>query len=193
MGDESALTTLQHLAGTAGSYEQMTARTALADWYLLREEPLEALRWLEGLADDPNIEPQLHWFIDLPNAAALVRLGETDRAEAIAVKAREGAEQQGGVYDLNGCLCVLAEVRAAQGRWDEATKLLTAALDQSRQFGARYFEGQALYRWGEALLRSGRTGEARAPLSEALPVFTEIGARTYVAACERLLARTEMS
>jgi class 3 adenylate cyclase/tetratricopeptide (TPR) repeat protein len=189
MGDEAALTALKELADASDGFERLSARISLAGWYLLREQPADALTWFEGLADDSSIEPQNRWLIDLPTAAALVRLGEIDRAETIALASREEAEQRGVAGALSGCWRTLAEVRAAQGTWDEARELFTAALEQARHFRARFSEGQTLYEWGEALLRSGQPSEAREPLMEALTIFREIGAAAYVAGSERLLAR----
>jgi class 3 adenylate cyclase/tetratricopeptide (TPR) repeat protein len=94
-------------------------------------------------------------------AETLADLGKVDEAERLAIEARANA----GVRDTSATVAAataLAAVRTAQGREDEAEKLLDSALDVARVGDFKVFELEPLGRLVRLRQASGRNGDASA-------------------------------
>ena len=126
----------------------------------------EAVRIIETRGDH-GVLPDMQAAL----AETLADLGKTDEAERLALEARANA----GVRDTSATVAAataLAAVRTAQGREDEAEKLLESALEVARAGDFKVFELEPLARLVRLREASGRNGSGdvyEARLAELTP------------------------
>ncbi len=87
-------------------------------------------------------------------------LGEFDKAEAAATRAREVAEQGDLIAQLDA-LIAQSLVRSARGELDEAVPLARTCVERSQETGATACAIASSWVLGDAYLRQGRYAEAR--------------------------------
>ncbi len=174
---EAAYAAARELYGEVGNATReatmtlMVGRTAVARGDLERGEKLlrDAERALKGLGSRGQLcEAQREL------AQALVRLGRLEEAERFALEARETVGPEDRV-SLSTTKVALAEVRAAQGRDDEAEHLFHEALESLAFYGFRSAEHSSLMRAVAFFRESGREDEAaryESRLAELVPSST---------------------
>ena len=93
-------------------------------------------------------------------AQVLVERGKLDEAERVALEARETVGPEDAVSQLTTAMA-LGVVRAAQGRDEEAERLLRSAVDGMRTSAFRSSEPEgAAATWSAFLRERGRSDEA---------------------------------
>ena len=98
-----------------------------------------------------------------------------DRAVAYADRALALAEQIGNEESKGLAWVLVGEVRAATGTpsgVDSPDDCFRRGIDVFRRIGHQVELARALYSWGHTLHGQGRTADSRAPLGEALQLFT---------------------
>lgn len=120
-------------------------------------------------------------------AAHSIDAGEYRKAEVALARGGRLFEDLGekmgiGSYELNA-----ARSSSLQGRWSEAEDHFDRALAIARETSNRYQEAWALFNRGQMAKRRERRDEARALLTEARRIFTEIGSEARAARCDEEL------
>ena len=150
----------------------------------------DAIAWLEKGIDAAIRagDVRLEAYGRLNAAAPLIDAREFRRAQAYLVRAREvfGAleERTGlGAAELN-----TANLYSREDRWTDAEDAFDRAIALARETGNRNQEAYALFNRGQMAKRRGLRGEARALLTQAKAIFTEIGAAGRATRCDEELA-----
>jgi tetratricopeptide (TPR) repeat protein len=178
-----AIITLVHL--TLAEHELSVGQ---ADSALRRLEPL--LSWTAP--EHPSYDSLLACRIDLVAArATLANVQDPDRiprGEALVLQAIQQAMTSHSKPDFMEALWAQGLVRLHQRRWDEAERLLSAALSVARQMPYPQREASILQTWGEMLLARGDAPAASQRFEAALTIYRKLGARPDVERLEGLLA-----
>ena len=127
----------------------------LADLAVAVAERLDDAHYGLPLAEDARASAWAH----LGNASRIA--SDHQRAEEALQTAEDHQRRSGGdAYTEALILSFKASLRSAQGRYDEATRLLDGAITVYRQARDRHEEGRALIKKGTALGHAGRHSEA---------------------------------
>jgi DNA-binding CsgD family transcriptional regulator/tetratricopeptide (TPR) repeat protein len=137
------------------------------------------------------VEPSvMRWHGDL--ASGLVAIGELDEAEATIHGARAAIAHRthnaGVTAQLNRAEALL---QAERGDVDGAVVLLEAAIRRFDLLGQPIEQGHSLLVLGQVERRRRRYAASRAAASEALTIFTRIGAKPWVEQATRTLSRVD--
>jgi tetratricopeptide (TPR) repeat protein len=106
----------------------------------------------------------------------------------VAAEAVERARVQDYHLALADALRVQAVAQARGGRRQEAQQVFEEVVRLCREMPYPYAEARALYEWGRAYLEQHEPDQARKPLTEALAIFRQLGARPYIEWTQRDLA-----
>jgi tetratricopeptide (TPR) repeat protein len=194
-GEASALQELERLAEEGEREGDVAvwkwAQEFLARWDLLQghEEAALALARYEAMLEHPGIESQYRSFVERWLARACVACGDLERAEELLSGHLEDVQHLGWTFGWPEYLTVRAELRAAQGQWEEARADFEEALTFALEHGLALDLGETAHAYGAALARRGETEAARRQFEEALTVFRRMSAAPYAAQTERALAQ----
>jgi tetratricopeptide (TPR) repeat protein len=190
-GDVSALERLRDFAAEEQAVVDVqiwqTAEEFLARLDLLQGRPHEARARLEAVFRHPAIESQHRGNVGRELVRAHAACGEPERAEALIAQWIEEAPQR-EAYWWPEWLLALGEVRAAQGRWEEARESFKQALSLARERNYDLVGALIALSFGEALANHGERGEAVELLQDALIVFRRLGGRPFIERAEQALA-----
>ena len=146
-------------------------RLAAFQWlYWMNEPAADALDWLErAVAAGGSAAPDSQVHVRIGLAYALLSAGSQNAARAVALleEALAIAGPVGGVAEAASAVA-MAQLCAAQGRWDAASTHVDRALPLLRQTGQRRFECFVLSVQAEMHIARGDLGGARAGFEHAL-------------------------
>jgi DNA-binding CsgD family transcriptional regulator len=137
------------------------------------------------------VEPSMmRWHGDL--ASGLVAIGELEEAEATIHGARAAIAHRthnaGVTAQLNRAEALLQTER---GNIDAAVDLLGAAIRRFELLGQPIEQGHTLLVLGQVERRRRRYAAARSAVTEALTIFTRIGAKPWIEQASRTLSRVD--
>jgi DNA-binding CsgD family transcriptional regulator len=137
------------------------------------------------------VEPSMmRWHGDL--ASGLVAIGELEEAEATIHGARAAIAHRthnaGVTAQLNRAEALLQTER---GNVDAAVDLLGAAIRRFELLGQPIEQGHTLLVLGQVERRRRRYAAARSAVTEALSIFTRIGAKPWIEQANRTLSRVD--
>jgi tetratricopeptide (TPR) repeat protein len=194
MGDvESATRELEECVRTGRQRKDTglfaSAQEFLARWDLVQNRPEEAQRRMEEVVDAPDLEEQARWWLQSLLATALARNGELDRADALVNEGLTGARQSGFLLEISQWCIATGNVRAHQGRWDDARAAFHESLAIARCGGAVFFAAGALHDYGLMETLAGNREAACALFEEEMTLLQPMGATPLMAQTEQELAR----
>jgi tetratricopeptide (TPR) repeat protein len=137
----------------------------------------EAQEWLQrALTLSGSVAanyPSIHYWLSQTDCA-LGQLTEArrvlDEGIALAQTARPFWRDEAVRYEAEAGLALATQ------QWETAWAFFAKAAHHLNQLGARWLEGQLLYRWALAHQAQGEFEKAKARLTEAVAIFTDIGA-----------------
>lgn len=135
----------------------------------------------------PLREPGIH-FLGPVLARSLMAVQRLDEAAAALHQYQTLAQRSGRHSAQVHATTAKAQLLAAQGAWEEATRLFQNACDQAEELKMTPLTGTVLLSWGRAALRSGKRRQAIRLLEQAKSLFEEIGANGFVEAARLDLA-----
>jgi tetratricopeptide (TPR) repeat protein len=174
------------LAGRTGNlYARSFAHYRLAEWDIVQGRPLAARRRIEPFAEE-EVQRAGHGMHSAMLAWALFDLGDVAAAEALAAKAV--AYISGDIFSRATALSVHAMILTHQERWREAEAALDEAFALFQAVSNPFAEARMLYLYGRLYAAQGEVEQAQARFEAARAIFTQLGARLYLAHLERTLA-----
>jgi tetratricopeptide (TPR) repeat protein len=194
-GDDSALQDLKRLAdegerdGDVALWQY--AQYWLAAWDVLHSRKRAALARHDAVLEHPGIESQSRSIHARTLAYLCVICGELERAESLISGHPETDTPLTWVFPWPIWLAVKAQLRAAQGKWEEARADMEEALEFARERSLALGIAETAHAYGEMLAQRGEIDAARERFAEALSVFRRMGAQPYIERTERALAELE--
>jgi tetratricopeptide (TPR) repeat protein len=125
------------------------------------------------------------------NGLATVYLAdsELDRAEELALEARQLAEEGGGVVSRGDALNILANVAELRGDTADAIRLYEESIVLFSEAGAVLDQARSLNHLAEILMNDGDEDRAERLVREAVRMLEPLGDRGYLCESQRLLAQ----
>lgn len=176
------------MGGTLGEKQvELYAQYVLADHDLTLERPKSAIERLTPFLDTFTLEP-----LDLPDvllvvARAHIQLSDVASAERMVLEGITKATAVRNRPALVAGLRVQGNLRAAQGRLEEALNVYAAALSSARSMKYPLEEGRILFETAIALGRTGDVAAASLYLEQSLAIFQRLGAQPLAERVERAL------
>lgn len=159
-----------------------------AEWEMEDGLASDAVDRLEHLLAQPDLQryPKF-WFSDLL-AQAYLAAGMTEKADETAQCVADLSTEYGEIHLHQEGRRAVANLRARQGRWEEAERTFETALTVARS-GRRLFPmAEILYEYGLAEKEKGDRDRARDLLQQALALFEQVGATARFGRTKRVLA-----
>lgn len=150
--------------------------TACARLGLIRDAVRHSQRAV-ALATQSGNDYDLASHLQNLGAALLAEAKDLPRAERCLHEGLEAAERSKNTDAVIGCLSCLANLHRDLGRFAEAAKLYSAALQCARLVGDRLSEGNNLSNLGLVTMELGHTDEAERMITDALDIAVNIGDR----------------
>ena len=153
------------------------ASLSLAEIDILDSRPGKAIARLEFLLDRPEMEEQDVTMMLPTVALAHLELGDDVLADIVITGALARARKQGHVLAQVEALRILGTLRQRQARFAESIDTFETGLNIARDLPDPYQTGRLLYGLGVVEGMIGDVDRARLRLTEALTIFTRLGAR----------------
>jgi tetratricopeptide (TPR) repeat protein len=170
------------------------AQRELAEVELVIGGAAEVRAWLEPVVNEPGRQGDNDITPLLPLLAwAYIELGDEGAAEQLLDRAAAQAEAHHHRLALFDVLRVMAMLRRAQHRWQEAEMALDQALALCRAMPHPYAEAKALYSWGQLDEARGAPEQAHERYRQARAICVQLGEGLYLAHIDRALARVGLA
>jgi tetratricopeptide (TPR) repeat protein len=107
--------------------------------------------------------------------------GDLEKAERIIASNLVLSRESGSAHYEAEALRVLAQIRTAQGRREQAKELFEQAIQTFERLGSRLEHGKALYYLGQAQMEWGEMLSSQESVESALQIFRDCQANYWVA------------
>jgi tetratricopeptide (TPR) repeat protein/predicted Ser/Thr protein kinase len=195
MGDHEAALSAASQAQQFGTqlgqiYMLASGNYALAYTHALHGEWVKASELMDTVGaalwrTDSRVVPM--FYFGFYGLTALKR-GDLEKAERIIASNLTLTREAGSDHYQAEARHVLAQIRSAQGRQDEATTHFEQAIQVFERLGSRLEQGKALYYLGQAQIQWGQTQAGRESVESALQIFQACQANYWVTKALELTA-----
>jgi class 3 adenylate cyclase/tetratricopeptide (TPR) repeat protein len=165
-----------------------SAQEYLAQWDLRNHRPAEALKRMEEVLGNPDLEKQFRMGPTTLLTIALAQEGEFERAEILVNEGLAEARRSGFRPSISQWCIATGNVRASQGRWDESRAAFGEALTIAHTGGATFIGATVLHDLALTEALAGNLAEARARFEEELTLLRPMGAIALIDQTESELA-----